>query len=104
MDNLPYEDLSAQSADVLPEPDYESFNTEPFNAETMDVNDYIVEPHVSDLHKSDEMLDVTPLEEESFQDIKPDYSFKWDGSPTHDVSLDEPEDPTVYVRKLTRHR
>lgn len=104
MDSIPYDDLSEVKPDVLPEPDYESFNTEPFNIETMDAEEYNLEPHVSKLEESGELNDVTPLEEPELQDTKPDYSFHWDGTPTHDVTLDDPEDPAVYVKKLTRHR
>lgn len=55
--------------------------------------------------------DATAIEDEipDISDLKPieepegsDFSFHWDGGPTHNTDLDEDAEPSPYTKKLTR--
>ena len=87
-------------------------------AELHELRDNLVHSDVNEdniklsyLQPLDEMDDVASPKPESADissapiDNEPkssDFSFFWDGGPTHDTDLDENSDPSPYTRKLTR--
>lgn len=94
-----------------------------FDAEdVVDVTDDIttdVEEPIDTSDNVDEMLDTMSLDElyelrdsltngdiPDISDLKPidepDFTFHWDGGPTHNTDLDEDTEPSPYTKKLTR--
>lgn len=64
-----------------------------------ELRDSLTEPDISDGGENPpDVSDLEPIEETE----SPDYSFHWDGGPTHDTDLDEDEEPSPYIRKLIR--
>lgn len=45
-----------------------------------------------------DVSDLKPIEEPESSD----FSFHWDGGPTHNTDLDEDTEPSPYTKKLTR--
>lgn len=45
-----------------------------------------------------DISDLKPIEEPECSD----FSFHWDGGPTHNTDLDEDAEPSPYTKKLTR--
>ena len=67
--------------------------------ELHELRDSLTERDVSDTgDEIPDISDITPIEEAGV----PDYSFHWDGRPTHNTEWDEDPEPTAYTKKLTR--
>ena len=107
---------------------FSEFDTEDVVDVTDDITSDVEEPNdTSD--EVDEMLDTMSLDElyelrenltkgdstaieddiPDISDLKPieepegsDFSFHWDGGPTHNTDLDEDAEPSPYTKKLTR--
>ena len=100
---------------------YSEFDAEDFVDVTDDITPDVEEP-IDTSDKIDDMLDTMSLDElhelrdnltngdiPDISDLKPidepqssDFSFRWDGGPTHNTDLDEDVDPSPYTKKLTR--
>lgn len=67
--------------------------------ELLDLRDKLTDDSSSDFSKSiPDISDLTPID-----DPEPsDFSFHWDGGPTHDTDLDEYTEPSPTIKKLTR--
>ena len=94
------------------------FDAEDFVDVTDDITGDVVEP-IDASDKVDEMLNTMSLDElyelrdnlttsdiPDISDLKPidepDFTFHWDGGPTHNTALDEDVEPSPYTKKLTR--
>ena len=71
--------------------------------ELYELRDSLTEGDISDAESDadnefPDVSDMMPLEEEDTSD----YSFHWDGGPTHNTDWDEDPEPTEYTKKLTR--
>lgn len=67
--------------------------------ELYELRDSLLNSDVSDADDEiPDTSDITPIDEPK----APDYSYHWDGGPTHITEWDENTDPTVYTKKLTR--
>ena len=67
--------------------------------ELYELRDSLTDGDVSDDESEfPDVSDMMPLEDE----VASDYSFHWDGGPTHNTDWDEDPEPTDYTRKLTR--
>ena len=107
---------------------FSEFNAEDIVDVTDDITADIEEP-TDKSDRVDEMLDImslnelyelrekltngdaTAIEEDipDLSDLRPieepessDFSFHWDGGPTHNIDLDEDAEPSPYPKKLTR--
>lgn len=107
---------------------FSEFDAEDFVDVTDDITGDVEEP-IDTSDKVDEMLDTMSLDElyelrenltkgdatdiedniPDISDLKPidepessDFSFHWDGGPTHNTDLDEDAEPLPYTKKLTR--
>lgn len=109
---------------------FSEFNAEDIVDVTDDITADIEEP-TDNSDKADEMLDAMSLNElyelrekltngdattivieediPDLSDLRPieepessDFSFHWDGGPTHNIDLDEDAEPSSYTKKLTR--
>lgn len=67
--------------------------------ELYELRDSLTEGDMSDQENEfPDVSDMMPLEDEEASD----YSFHWDGGPTHNTDWDEDPEPTEYTKKLTR--
>lgn len=97
---------------------FSEFDAEDFIDVTDDITGDVVEP-IDASDKVDEMLNTMSLDElyelrdnlttsdiPDISDLKPidepDFTFHWDGGPTHNTDLDEDVEPSPYTKKLTR--
>lgn len=97
---------------------FSEFDAEDFVDVTDNITGDVVEP-IDASDKVDEMLNTMSLDElyelrdnlttsdiPDISDLKPidepDFTFHWDGGPTHNTDLDEDVEPSPYTKKLTR--
>lgn len=78
-DNISVSDLDNTSADSIPEADLVDSTESAYDAETMDLHDYVMESHVSELETSDaqqdfdEIPDISAFSSDVEHDIEADY-------------------------------
>lgn len=67
--------------------------------ELYELRDSLTEGDISDAESEfPDVSDMVPLEEGETSN----YSYHWDGGPTHNTDWDEDPEPTQYTKKLTR--